>query len=78
MPCAATIDDPIDEHFEKVSKFILGVKEAEGKVLMHCIDGIELSPAFMSAYMLIASFEKRTRTQYTHPRKHAYLRLDST
>ena len=31
------------------------------QVLMHCIDGIELSPAFMSAYMLIASFEKRTR-----------------
>ena len=30
---------------------------------MHCIDGIELSPAFMSAYMLIASFEKRTRAR---------------
>ena len=32
VPCAATIDDPIDQHFEKVSKFILAVKEAEGKV----------------------------------------------
>jgi predicted protein tyrosine phosphatase len=61
VACSATIDDPIDEHFEQVAKFILGVKEAEGKVLVHCIDGIELAPAFMVAYMLIASFEKHKK-----------------
>jgi predicted protein tyrosine phosphatase len=44
-----------------VAKFVFEVKEAEGKVLIHCIDGVELSPAFMVAYMLIASFEKHKK-----------------
>ena len=46
-----------------MAKFIFAAKDAEvpGKVLMHCTDCEELAPAFVLAYMLIASFEKHKK-----------------
>jgi protein phosphatase slingshot len=68
VAASCSIDDPIDDHFEKVAKFVFEAKDAEGKVLMHCIDCVELAPAFVTAYMLIASYEKHKKL----PLKDAY------
>jgi hypothetical protein len=48
---AAAIDFAIDDYFEKVSKFVFDAKDKEGKVLLHCIDCLEVAPAMAIAYM---------------------------
>eukprot|EP00455_Lapot_gusevi_P031767 TRINITY_DN345_c0_g1_i2.p2 TRINITY_DN345_c0_g1~~TRINITY_DN345_c0_g1_i2.p2 ORF type:complete len:281 (+),score=94.90 TRINITY_DN345_c0_g1_i2:75-845(+) len=58
---SSAIDEPIEDFFEPVYELIANLKEENRKVLLHCGDGLEVSPALVLAYMLRASYEKHKK-----------------